>query len=470
MLFNTLRGDGSKIRGRSYSTKCTPDDPSIIHLNNMKRELADLLVPILRGNVKSWKENPDTKWIISNKDSSGRSVAVREAVELYVQISTFLIALQTAREFTRYLEVTVEIPVKQEQQNSREMGDPVRRNTGELQKRIRIITESLNDVRKGKHRIIPKYPADYNARNKFGNTMWERARDPGNWAHILEQSGENLSNIIFRYWAVERCSRGNGCETPGTDGEHFKPVPRAALNAEQATNILHHEIGNAKKILSIAKGKTDQAIKRKTTIGLNARERLRRHLKSPIMKGYLEIKRAELKEMEQNPVGFLDKVRQGAMAHNNQLKFRICSYIRPTKLEDYRPKPILRVYIPKKKGRMRPLGIPTIFDRGLQNLLLLVMQPYLEPLGDEHSFGFRPGRSTHQATSYLHSRLLYMKTRKAVTTKKKTYIIHRMRAIMRDRGVKIRSAADFAKLDPANSVTLTLPTITGGNTKITAPK
>ena len=171
MLFDTLRGDGSKIRGHSYFTKCTPDDPTIIHLNNMKRELADLLVPILRGNVKSWKENPDTKWIISNQDVGGRSVAVREAVELYVQISTFSIALQTAREFTRYLGVTVEIPMKQEQHNSYEVEDPVPRNTEELQKRTRLVRESLNNVHKCENKITSKYPANYNARNKFGNTM-----------------------------------------------------------------------------------------------------------------------------------------------------------------------------------------------------------------------------------------------------------------------------------------------------------
>lgn len=180
MLFDTLRGDGSKIRGHSYSKKCIPDDPTTIHLNNMRRELADLLVPILRGNVKSWKENPDTKWIISNQDLDDRSVAVREAVELYVQISTFLIALQTGREFTRYLEVTVEIPTKQEQHNGNETEDPVSRNTEELQKRTRLARESLNNVNKSKHKITSKYPANYNARNQFGNTIWERVRDRSN--------------------------------------------------------------------------------------------------------------------------------------------------------------------------------------------------------------------------------------------------------------------------------------------------
>ena len=94
------------------------------------------------------------------------------------------------------------------------------------------------------------------------------------------------------------------------------------------------------------------------------------------------------------------------MSHfNGDLEGNLARLREALKAKTFEPMPVRRVYIPKSNGKQRPIGIPTIDDRIVQEALRMILEPIWEVDFSQRSYGFRPKRSTYDAIAYLTNRL-----------------------------------------------------------------
>lgn len=232
------------------------------------------------------------------------------------------------------------------------------------------------------------------------HTLRHIIEDPKFWLKAFEVTNieDNFNSIITKIYAIEQTFKSQGKYTPGYDNiKVWKSIKIKDLEKGTKINVITDKLLEQhpmKDILNLLKGDYKLAKQRKgnlTTLSEISRELLKNHKIGKLI-AKLAIKEYNL--MKKDPKEYLSKYNALVRIKNNQLKFDMLANSNYSKLINYRSD---KVYIPNKLGKI----IPTLNDRFIQKLILIIMEPYLEPCGDSSSWGFRPGRGTSHAITQI---------------------------------------------------------------------
>lgn len=233
------------------------------------------------------------------------------------------------------------------------------------------------------------------AAGKFG--VLPRETSPEAWA-----SGEESAEVVVGGWTflaseLQEMERIRNAEGPKSQGDDLNPHSVSAASAPEGARS--GGPGKQKWLpgLWLPNGETSQAVAASPEPG-DGRKEERKEEAPGLMEKIVSDENAELAllAVERNSgAAGIDGMRTEQLRPHLEKHWLT---IRRKLLEgSYVPSPVKRVWIPKGNGGKRPLGIPTVLDRFIQQLILGELQPLYEPLFSESSWGFRPGRGAHNA-------------------------------------------------------------------------
>lgn len=232
-----------------------------------------------------------------------------------------------------------------------------------------------------------------------------------NWSKIKKMSSKYISSLVWKVAAIDIISKTKESVISGIDGIAFQPISMKCKTNTEALTQLKSKINSLKNNLSVYKGRTDQAKNRKRVL-TTQREKRRYWLKSDRLEStaYIQNIKTEYKKILENPLKYSILEREKKIQKNNELRFEILKLMKPQKMKKYKASQVKTTFILEANGKFRPLELPTIKDRAIQELFKLAMEAYLEPLGDPNSFGFRPGRGCEHAVAEIANRSRFRKS------------------------------------------------------------
>jgi retron-type reverse transcriptase len=355
------------------------------------------------------------RWISNEPGRADSKITIGTLVHNVIKLGQFLTAIKVAKEFIP--DLNIDIKLQRHLNNWTELIKKTKnRNIERTIDQLREITEKQPII---KITSNCKYPDQliYTSINQPEHVNREEIFSKDKWDRIFDLIGTNsmFESIAYKIHAIDSLVNNSGTKTPGIDGEGF--YTELNIKGKKTREINESEKDYHKRIVQAIKdihpchlinklSQKNNALKIKRIGSITtSREWLRQSLQSTKIGGNLtKLSKTELNLIDRNPIDYITKYNAKVQELNNKLKYKLLNEMKYSKLLKYKSDEILRILIPKDN---RKISIPTLKDRVIQELMLTIMEPYMEVLGDSGSFGFRPGRNTNQAITRLQSLLVY---------------------------------------------------------------